>query len=127
MLSTPSDLIQWARLLFQTNQALPEKQLDLLKTRLICIDDNNPSLYAKQIQEASESCNAAFGMGIMQNYSKETGLVWIYTGYTPGVSAGYLLFQNSNIVVAYQFSGYVPDPTDLYIQVFNALGLGKII
>lgn len=101
MLSTPEDLITWVRLLFQSNKVLAPAQQQQLE-QLVCSKSNDPAILGQPVTQTSELCPMAYGLGIIQLYTKNNGLIWAYGGSDPGVNTAYFYYVKYNVVVAVQ-------------------------
>lgn len=93
MVSTPDDLTQWARALYEGTSLLPAKQKEELLS-LISIKT------AKPIAEATADDTAGFGLGVAQRYFAKFGVLWFYQGETLGFRAAHLYFPKSGLVIA---------------------------
>jgi D-alanyl-D-alanine carboxypeptidase len=93
MLSTPADLVAWARALYSGTTLLPAKQraelMSLISTKT-----------AKPLAKPTAGDPAGFGLGVAQRYDPKMGTFWFYQGETLGFRASHLYFPNSGLVVA---------------------------
>ncbi len=72
-----------------------------------------------------ETCSLGFGLGVMRVYSKNDGLIWMYTGANPGVNALYILYDNYNVAIAIQYDKDADEST-LINAINEALGIPPI-
>jgi D-alanyl-D-alanine carboxypeptidase len=93
IVSTPSDLIAWARALYVGNKLLPERQHRELLS-LISLKT------AKPLASATAAEPAGFGLGVAQRYDQKNGAYWFYQGETLGFRAVHLDFPKSGLIVA---------------------------
>lgn len=93
MVSTPADLITWARALYQGTSLLPAKQ----KAELLSLTSTET---AKPMKSATAANPSGFGLGVSQKYIPGFGTFWFYQGETLGFRAVHLYFPDSNLVVA---------------------------
>ncbi len=93
MVSTPQDLVRWARVLYQSALGLPAKQ----RRELFSL---NSIKTAKPLPEPSKNDPAGFGLGVSRRYDPKLGSFWFYQGETLGFRAAHLYFPNSGMVVA---------------------------
>lgn len=93
IVSTPADLVVWARAMYRGSTLLPAKQkaelLSLLSTKT-----------AKPLAAATAADPSGFGLGVAQKYIPGFGTFWFYQGETLGFRAAHLYFPDSNLVVA---------------------------
>ncbi|MFY9720149.1 MAG: serine hydrolase domain-containing protein [Candidatus Cybelea sp.] len=93
MLSTPADLVAWARALYTGTTLLPPKQraelMSLISTKT-----------AKPLAKPTADDPAGFGLGVAERYDPKMGTFWFYQGETLGFRASHLYFLNSGLVVA---------------------------
>ncbi|MGA7354267.1 MAG: serine hydrolase domain-containing protein [Candidatus Cybelea sp.] len=93
MVSTPADLITWARALYSGTTLLPAKQ----KAELISLISTKT---AKPLAEPTAGDPAGFGLGVAERYdSKLGGRFWFYQGETLGFRAVHLYYPSSGLVV----------------------------
>ena len=93
IVSTPSDLVTWARALYSGTTLLPAKQKAELMS-LISIKT------AKPLPKAVSGDPAGFGLGVAQRYDAKLGRFWFYQGETLGFRATHFYFPDSGIIVA---------------------------
>jgi D-alanyl-D-alanine carboxypeptidase len=93
IVSTPTDLIAWARALYQGNTLLPPQQ----KTELMSLISTKTG---KPLAKPTAADSAGFGLGVAQRYDAKMGTFWFYQGETLGFRAAHLYFPNSGLVVA---------------------------
>lgn len=93
IVSTPEDLITWARELYQKSPLLPEKQRKELLS-LISIKT------AKPIAAPTLADPAGFGLGVARRIDPRLGSFWFYQGETLGFRAAHIYFPESGLVVA---------------------------
>jgi D-alanyl-D-alanine carboxypeptidase len=94
MVSTPADLVTWARALYLGTTLLPAKQqaelMSLISTKT-----------AKPLANPTAGDPAGFGLGVAQRYDpKLGGTFWFYQGETLGFRAVHLYYPSSGLVVA---------------------------
>lgn len=93
MVSTPEDLVIWARALYTGTTLLPAKQraelMSLISTKT-----------AKPLAAATADDLSGFGLGVAQRYSPEWGAFWFYQGETLGFRAVHLYFPSPGLVAA---------------------------
>jgi len=93
IVSTPEDLVRWARAMYQGTSLLPAKQ----KAELLSLVSTKT---AQPIDKATADDPAGFGLGVAQRFDEGFGSFWFYQGETIGFRAAHLYFPNSNLVVA---------------------------
>jgi D-alanyl-D-alanine carboxypeptidase len=93
MVSTPADLIAWARALYAGTTLLPAKQ----KSELISLVSMKT---AKPLAEPTAADPSGFGLGVTKRYDSKLGTFWFYQGETLGFRASHLYFPDSGLVVA---------------------------
>lgn len=94
MVSTPADLITWARALYSGTTLLPAKQ----KTELMSLISLKT---AKPLAKPTAADPSGFGLGVAQRYeAKLGGTFWFYQGETLGFRAVHLYYPSSGLVVA---------------------------
>jgi D-alanyl-D-alanine carboxypeptidase len=93
MVSTPEDLIVWARALYAGTSLLPAKQ----KAELLSLVSTKT---AKPMAAATAAEPSGFALGVAQLYSDKFGAFWFYQGETLGFRAVHLYFPKSGLVVA---------------------------
>ena len=93
MVSTPADLVAWARALYTNSPLLPAKQrselMSLISTKT-----------AKPLAAPTAGDPAGFGLGVAQRYDPKLHTFWFYQGETLGFRAAHLYFPDSGLVVA---------------------------
>jgi D-alanyl-D-alanine carboxypeptidase len=93
MVSTPSDLITWARALYAGTTLLPAKQ----KAELLSLISTKT---AKPLAKPTAADPSGFGLGVVERYDPKMGTFWFYQGETLGFRAAHIYFPDSGIVVA---------------------------
>jgi D-alanyl-D-alanine carboxypeptidase len=94
MVSTPADLITWARALYSGTLLLPAKQ----KAELMSLISLKT---AKPLAKPTAGDPSGFGLGVAQRYDpKLGGTFWFYQGETLGFRAVHLYYPGSGLVVA---------------------------
>lgn len=93
IVSTPADLVMWARALYQGNTLLPQRQ----KTELMSLISTKTG---KPLAKPTADNPAGFGLGVAQRYDAKMGTFWFYQGETLGFRAAHLYFPDSGLVVA---------------------------
>jgi D-alanyl-D-alanine carboxypeptidase len=99
-ISNAKDIVLWSRLLLQTNKIMQAHQQQQLK-QLIC-NDRNSSFFGQPVKQIGKSCNQGYGLGILERYNPDYGLLWTYEGENVGYTSVYYLLQQSNIDIAIQ-------------------------
>jgi D-alanyl-D-alanine carboxypeptidase len=93
MVSTPADLVAWARALYTGTTLLPAKQrselMSLISTKT-----------AKPLSKPTAGDPSGFGLGVVKRYDPKLGTFWFYQGETLGFRATHLYFLDSGLVVA---------------------------
>jgi D-alanyl-D-alanine carboxypeptidase len=93
MVSTPADLVAWARALYAGTTLLPAKQrselMSLISTKT-----------AKPLAGPTAGDPSGFGLGVVKRYDPKLGTFWFYQGETLGFRASHLYFPDSGLVVA---------------------------
>lgn len=93
MVSTPEDLVVWARALYTSTALLPEKQrselMSLISTKT-----------AKPLTKPTAADPSGFGLGVAERYSAQLGTFWFYQGETLGFRASHVYYPDSGLVVA---------------------------
>ncbi len=93
IVSTPEDLVVWARALYEGTSLLPAKQ----KAELLSLISLKT---AKPLAKATADDPSGFGLGVAQKYAPGFGTFWFYQGETLGFRAAHLYFPGSGLVVA---------------------------
>jgi D-alanyl-D-alanine carboxypeptidase len=93
MVSTPADLVTWARALYTSTTLLPAKQraemMALISTKT-----------AKPLAKPTADDPSGFGLGVAERYNSQMGTFWFYQGETLGFRAAHIYFPNSGLAVA---------------------------
>ncbi len=92
LISTPSDVIQWAEILFTSKKLLPSQQRDELES-LVSIRTGQP------MTAPTQDDPVGFGLGIAANYSPTETIYW-YSGGTLGYNVFYYYWPNEQITIA---------------------------
>jgi D-alanyl-D-alanine carboxypeptidase len=114
IVSTPADLVRWARALYQGTALLPAKQ----KAELLSLISTKT---AKPIAKATPDDPAAFGLGVAQRYAPGFGTFWFYQGETLGFRAAHLYFPASDLVVAIFVNSRPVEKNSEIQQLFKAV------
>ncbi len=93
IVSTPADLVAWARALYAGTTLLPAKQ----KSELMSLISMKT---AKPLAEPTATDPSGFGLGVVKRYDPKVGTFWFYQGETLGFRASHLYFPDSGLVVA---------------------------
>jgi D-alanyl-D-alanine carboxypeptidase len=93
MVSTPEDLITWARALYSGRSLLPEKQ----RTELMSLISTRT---ARPLAKPTADDPAGFGLGVAERYDPKLGTFWFYQGETLGFRASHIYFPQTGLVVA---------------------------
>lgn len=93
MVSTPEDLVTWARALYTGTTLLPAKQ----KAELMSLISTKT---AKPLAKPTADDPSGFGLSVTERYDPKLGTSWFYQGETLGFRAAHLYFPNSALVVA---------------------------
>jgi D-alanyl-D-alanine carboxypeptidase len=91
MISNPTDVAHWVRVLYE-GDVLPPQQKDELES-LVSIPD------AVKIPVTSEKYPFAFGLGVGQKTAQPLGLYWFYLGSTIGYRALYGYQPDSGLII----------------------------
>jgi D-alanyl-D-alanine carboxypeptidase len=114
MVSTPADLITWARALYTGTALLPAKQ----KTELMSLISTKT---AKPLAVPTADDPSGFGLGVAERYNPQWGTTWFYQGETLGFRAAHIYFPKSGLVVAL-FANSRPVESESHIaQLFGTL------
>jgi D-alanyl-D-alanine carboxypeptidase len=93
MVSTPADLITWARALYSGTMLPAKQQAELMS--LISLKT------AKPLAKPTAGDPSGFGLGVAERYEpKLGGTFWFYQGETLGFRAVHLYYPGSGLVVA---------------------------
>lgn len=92
IVSTPEDLVKWARVLYQSTTLLPKKQ----RTELFSLVSTKT---AKPVAGPTAADPMTFGLGVAERYAP-SGSFWFYQGETLGFRAAHLYFPKTGMVVA---------------------------
>jgi D-alanyl-D-alanine carboxypeptidase len=93
MVSTPEDLITWARALYAGTTLLRAKQ----KAELMSLISTKT---AKPLAKPTAADPSGFGLGVAKRFDPKMGTFWFYQGETLGFRAAHLYFPSSGLVVA---------------------------
>ncbi|MBV8372782.1 MAG: beta-lactamase family protein [Candidatus Eremiobacteraeota bacterium] len=93
IVSTPADLVAWARAMYQGTTLLPAKQ----KAELLSLVSTKT---AKSIPDVTSAEPSGFGLGVAKKYASGMGAFWFYQGETLGFRAAHLYFPESGLVIA---------------------------
>jgi D-alanyl-D-alanine carboxypeptidase len=114
IVSTPEDLIVWARALYQGTSLLPARQ----KAELLSLISIKT---AKPIDKATAGDSAGFGLGVAQRYDADFGTFWFYQGETLGFRAAHLYFPDSDLVVAIFANSRPVEKNSEMLQLFKTI------
>lgn len=114
IVSTPGDLVAWARAMYQGTSLLPAKQ----KAELLSLISTKT---AKPIAKTTVGDPAGFGLGVAQRYDADFGTFWFYQGETLGFRAAHLYFPNSGIVVAIFANSRPPEKNSELHKLFKTV------
>lgn len=93
MVSTPEDLVTWARALYTGTALLPTTQ----KRELMSLISTKT---ARPLAKPNADDPSGFGLGVVERYDPTLGTYWFYQGETLGFRAAHIYFPNSGLVVA---------------------------
>ncbi len=96
IISNPKDVANWVESLL-SGHFLPQKQLDEMRALV-------SQKTGLAIQASETSVVPAYSLGLMEQYSKKWGEVWLYQGVTSGYSAIYFYLPQSNTIVSFTAS-----------------------
>ena len=114
MVSTPADLITWARALYTSTTLLPAKQRAEMMTLV-------STKTAKPLAKPTADDPSGFGLGVVERYNAQMGTFWFYQGETLGFRAAHIYFPDSGLVVAI-FANSRPIESESHIaQLFAQL------
>lgn len=108
MVSTPADLVAWARELYQGTTLLPAKQ----KAELLSLVSTKT---AKRLSSPTAGDPSGFGLGVAERYAPNLGAFWFYQGETLGFRAAHIYMPNSGVVVA-MFANSRPVEAESHMQ-----------
>lgn len=91
MISTPQDLANWVRALFEGNVLETKQKSELLS--LVSVKTGMP------IKQTSAADPGGFGLGVFQFTSPQLGRFWGYQGSTIGYRATYSYFPDSGLII----------------------------
>ncbi|MGB8518931.1 MAG: serine hydrolase domain-containing protein [Candidatus Tumulicola sp.] len=114
IVSTPADLVAWARAMYQSTALLPAKE----KAELLSL---NSTKTAKPIGAATAGDPGGFGLGVAQKYIPAFGTFWFYQGETLGFRAAHLYFPDSNLVVAIFANSRPVEKNSHLVQLMEAV------
>ncbi len=112
IVSTPGDLIVWARALYQGTTLLPEKQ----KRELLSLVSTKT---ARALTAPTEEDPSGFGLGVSARLDPKLGTFWFYQGETLGFRAAHLYFPSSDLVVSIFANSR---PTESYSKLQELFG-----
>lgn len=93
IVSTPEDVTRWARALYTGPMLAPKQRAELLS--LVSIPSGRP------IAKTSLNEPRAFGLGVAQVTTPQTGTIWFYEGMTLGYRLVHLYFPRQDAVIAF--------------------------
>lgn len=114
MVSTPADLITWARALYSGTTLLPPKQ----KAELMSLISTKT---AKPLAKAIADDPAGFGLGVAERYDPKLGTFWFYQGETLGFRAAHIYFPRTGLVVAMFANSRPVEKESRMLQLFAQL------
>ncbi|HEY1867592.1 MAG TPA: serine hydrolase domain-containing protein [Candidatus Cybelea sp.] len=123
IVSTPEDVTRWARALY-TGPMLPHKQrLELLT--LVSTKNGAP------IEKTSLGDPRAFGLGVAQMTTPQTGTIWFYEGMTLGYRVVHLYLPQQDAVFAFGLNSQADAKEDqsgkLALTIYNTLHAARKI
>jgi D-alanyl-D-alanine carboxypeptidase len=95
LVSNSEDITRWIRLLF-TGKILPPYQLNEMLTA-VCTDHNKDCLPGESININSHF--EGFSLGLARMFDPQLGIIWIYTGSTPGYYSALVWIPTSKIAL----------------------------
>ncbi|HEX3459155.1 MAG TPA: serine hydrolase domain-containing protein [Candidatus Baltobacteraceae bacterium] len=123
IVSTPEDLTRWARALYTGPMLAPKQRAELFS--LVSLKNGKP------IKTTTPEDPRAFGLGVAQMTTPETGKVWFYEGMTLGYRMLHIYLPKQDAVIAFGLNSQ-PDSKQnqsgkLMISIFETLHkAGKI-
>ena len=92
IVSTPADLVAWARALYRATSLLPNEQRRELSSLI-------STKTAKPLAAPTATDPAGFGLGVAQRFDPKFGTFWFYQGETLGFRAAHSYFPKTGLVV----------------------------
>jgi D-alanyl-D-alanine carboxypeptidase len=93
IVSTPEDLTRWARALYTGPMLAPKQRAELFS--IVSLKNGKP------IKTTSLDDPRAFGLGVAQMTTAQTGKVWFYEGMTLGYRMLHLYLPKQDAVIAF--------------------------
>ena len=93
LVSNSEDIARWVSLLFR-GKILPEKQLNEMLSA-VCTDRNKSCKPGELLKASNHS--EGFSLGLARMFDPKLGIIWVYTGGTPGYSSSLLWLPNRKI------------------------------
>jgi D-alanyl-D-alanine carboxypeptidase len=93
IVSTPTDLTRWARLLYTGSILAPKQRAELMS---LVSQKNGKPIRATSLQDPG-----AFGLGVAQITKPVVGTVWFYEGMTLGYRMLHVYFPRQDAVIAF--------------------------
>jgi D-alanyl-D-alanine carboxypeptidase len=112
IVSTPADLVTWARAMYEGTKLLPRRQHAEL-VRLISVKT------AKTLPVPTANDPAGFGLGVAARFDPKLGAFWLYLGETLGFRAAHVYFPGTGIVLAL-FANSRPIESESHLQTLVA-------
>jgi D-alanyl-D-alanine carboxypeptidase len=112
IVSTPADLANWARALYEGMTLLPATQRKELG-ELISTKTGRP------LAKPTAADPTGFGLGVSERFDPKLGTFWFYQGETLGFRAAHLYFPDSDLVVCL-FANSRPKETDSDLRALFA-------
>jgi D-alanyl-D-alanine carboxypeptidase len=117
IVSTPEDLTRWARALYTGPMLAAKQRAELFS--LVSLKNGKP------IKATSLSDPRAFGLGVAQMTTPQTGTIWFYEGMTLGYRMVHLYLPKQDAVIAFGLNSQ-PDAKQnqsgkLAITIFQTL------
>ena len=123
IVSTPEDLTRWARALYTGPMLAPKQRAELFS--IVSLKNGKP------IKTTTLEDPRAFGLGVAQLTTPQTGKAWFYEGMTLGYRMLHLYLPKQDAVIAFGLNSQ-PDSKQnqsgkLMITIFETLHkAGKI-
>lgn len=123
IVSTPEDLIDWARALYTGDILAPKQRAELLS--LVSLKTGKP------IAKTSLDDPRGFGLGVAQLTTPATGTVWYYEGVTLGYRMVHVYFPRQDTAIAFGLNSQPDSKEDevgkLVTTIYNTLhAAGKL-
>jgi D-alanyl-D-alanine carboxypeptidase len=123
IVSTPEDLTRWARALYSGSMLRPKQRAELLT--LVSTKNGEP------IAKTTLSDSRAFGLGVAQMTTPQTGTIWFYEGMTLGYRMLHLYLPQQDAVFAFGLNSQPDGKEDqsgkLALTIYNTLHAARKI